>query len=69
MPRKSNGAANSGVSSPMTRSRSGASSDNNNIGVEDVKKESPDKTADITYYTKMKIPSSTKDNSSNSGIF
>ena len=69
MPRKSNGTGNSGISRPVTRSRSGASSDNNNIGVGDVKRESTVKTADITYYTKMKIPSSTKDNSSNSGMF
>ena len=68
MPRKSNGTANPISSRPMTRSRSGASTDSNNVASGDVKKESVDKTADITYYTKVKIPSSAKEKQSAPGI-
>ena len=68
MPRKSNGTANPITSRPMTRSRSGASTDSNNAASGDVKKESVNKTADITYYTKVKIPSSAKEKQSAPGI-
>ena len=68
MPRKSNGTANPIISRPMTRSRSGASTDSNNAASGDVKKESVDKTADITYYTKVKLPTSAKEKQSTPGI-
>ena len=67
MPRKSNGTTKPTISRPMTRSRSGASTDSNNAASGYVTKEPVNKTADITYYTKMKIPPSSKDNQSNSG--
>lgn len=69
MPRKSNGTSKSVVSRPTTRSRSGVSSEKNSIADGDVTKNVPDKTADITYYTKVKNPSSNNEKTSESGKF
>ena len=69
MPRKSNGTSNSVVSRPTTRSRFGVSSEKNSIADGDATKNVPDKTADITYYTKVKNPSSTNEKTSESGKF
>lgn len=67
MPRKSGSSKSNASTRPMTRSRSGASSENN---VGDNGKEGKNRTAEITYYTKMKDPSisSTAKGASKAGI-
>ena len=54
MPRKSGSSKSNASTRPMTRSRSGASSENNNG---DKAKEDKNRRAEITYYTKMNDPS------------